>query len=83
MALSIKSDEADRLARELANEVGESLTEAVVVALQQRLAREHTRRGPGMSVRLHKLQSYVATLPVLDPRTPEEILGYDDNGVPV
>lgn len=82
MALSIKSDAADRLARDLATEVGESLTEAVVVALQQRLAREHARRGPRMSVRLRKLQSYVAALPVLDPRTPEEILGYDDNGVP-
>ena len=33
MALSIKSDEADRLARELAAETGETLTEAVVLAL--------------------------------------------------
>jgi len=35
--LSIKSDEADRLARELAAETGESLTEAVVIALRERL----------------------------------------------
>jgi len=82
MALSIKSDEADRLARELATETGESLTEAVVVALQERLARQHARRGPRMSARLRRLQSDVAMLPVLDPRTPEEILGYDDNGLP-
>lgn len=82
MALSIKSDEADRLARELATETGESLTEAVVVALQERLARKHARRSPPMSTRLRRLQSDVAMLPVLDPRTPEEILGYDDNGLP-
>lgn len=82
MALSIKSDEADRLARELAIETGESLTEAVVVALQQRLLREHARRGPRIGVRLRRLQSDVAMLPVLDPRPPEEILGYDDNGLP-
>ncbi|MCB9530155.1 MAG: type II toxin-antitoxin system VapB family antitoxin, partial [Myxococcales bacterium] len=39
MALSIKNDEADRLARELAALTGESLTEAVVVSLRERLAR--------------------------------------------
>ncbi len=82
MALSIKSDEADRLARELAAETGESLTEAVVIALQERLVREHARRGPRMTVRLRRLQSDVAMLPVLDPRAPDEILGYDDHGLP-
>ena len=39
MALSIKHDEADRLARALARETGESLTEAVVTALRERLGR--------------------------------------------
>jgi antitoxin VapB len=82
MALSIKSDEADRLARELAAETGESLTEAVVVALHERLVRERARRGPRMSMRLRRLQSDVAMLPVCDPRAPEEILGYDDRGLP-
>ncbi|MGH3805769.1 MAG: type II toxin-antitoxin system VapB family antitoxin [Pseudonocardiaceae bacterium] len=82
MALSIKSDEVDCLARELAAETGESLTEAVVTALRERLVREHARRGPRMSVRLRRLQSDVALLSVLDPRAPGEILGYDDNGLP-
>ena len=45
MALSIKSDEADQLARELAAETGETLTEAVVIALRERLDREHARRA--------------------------------------
>ena len=40
MALSIKDPEADRLARELATRTGETLTQAVVVALRERLARE-------------------------------------------
>src|ERR1700680_2847822 len=39
MALSIKSDDADRLARELAAETGETLTEAVETALRERLWR--------------------------------------------
>ncbi len=40
MALSIKTDEADRLARELALLTGETLTDAVTNALRERLARE-------------------------------------------
>lgn len=47
MALSIKTDEADRLARTLAKLTGESLTEAVTAALRERLARERTKRLAG------------------------------------
>jgi len=82
MALSIKSDEADRLARELAAETGETLTEAVEKALRQRLDREHARRTPGMRARLARLAEEVAALPVADGRTPEEIIGYDEAGLP-
>ena len=44
MALSIKTDEADALARRLARLTGESMTKAVTVALRERLAREEARR---------------------------------------
>jgi len=44
MALSIKTDEADRLARELTRLTGETMTEAVTAALRERLARERARR---------------------------------------
>jgi antitoxin VapB len=44
MALSIKTDEADRLARALARLTGETMTEAVTAALRERLARERARR---------------------------------------
>jgi antitoxin VapB len=40
MALSIKTEEADRLARELAKLRGETITEAVTVALREQCARE-------------------------------------------
>lgn len=46
MALSIKTDEADRLARELSQLTGESMTEAVTVALRERLVRERSARAP-------------------------------------
>jgi antitoxin VapB len=44
VALSIKTDEADRLARTLAKLTGETITEAVTTALRERLAREQARR---------------------------------------
>jgi antitoxin VapB len=44
MALSIKTTEADELARSLARLTGESMTEAVTTALRERLARERARR---------------------------------------
>jgi antitoxin VapB len=82
MALSIKSDEADRLARELAAETGESLTEAVETALRERLKRRHAVRGSSMRARLARIAADAARLPVVDASEPEEILGYDDRGLP-
>lgn len=82
MALSIKSDEADRLARELAAATGETLADAVEIALRERLAREHAKHMASMRTRLARLAADVAAMPVADDRTPEEIVGYDDNGLP-
>ena len=83
MALSIKHPEADRLARELAKSTGEGLTEAVVKALRERLAREKRRkRGRRLSDELRAIGERVAAMPVLDPRSAEEILDYDERGLP-
>ena len=82
MALNVKSPEADRLARELAATTGESLTQAVVTALEQRLRRERDRRGPALTARLERLQADAALLPVLDDRSADEIIGYDVHGLP-
>ena len=83
MALSIKDPEADRLARALAERTGESLTQAVVVALRERLARE-TGRTCGIPLRdeLAAIRQRCAALPVIDTRSGDEILGYDERGVP-
>jgi antitoxin VapB len=50
MALSIKTAEADELARSLARLTGESMTEAVTAALRERLARERARRAAGVGL---------------------------------
>jgi len=53
MSLNIKNEEADRLARELADLTGESVTAAVTTALRQRLERERRQRDrKGLSERL-------------------------------
>lgn len=83
MALSIKDPEADRLARELAARTGETLTEAVVVALRERLAREagRTRTTP-LRDELATIRRRCADLPVVDTRTGDEVIGYDQHGLP-
>ncbi|MGF1661564.1 MAG: type II toxin-antitoxin system VapB family antitoxin [Kineosporiaceae bacterium] len=83
MALSIKDAEADRLARALAAHTGETLTQAVVVALRERLAREQGRvRSASLREDLAEIRLRCAALPVRDARSVEEILGYDRHGLP-
>lgn len=82
MALSIKTDDADRLARELASLTHESLTEAVTVALRERLERVRRGQRPDVVRRLERLAVEYAAHEVKDDRTDEEILGYDDHGLP-
>ena len=82
--LNIKSPEARRLAVELAELTGESMTEAVTAALKERLVKERkARRNPGeIAERLLELGRWYSQFPIKDERTPEEILGYDENGLP-
>ena len=83
MALSFKDPETDRLARELADRTGESLTTAVTVALRERLARVRTRtRRRPLVDDLREIGRRVAALPTLDDRPEDDILGYDDRGLP-
>ena len=82
MHLNIKSDEAHKLATELARLTGESLTSAVTIALRERLARERRRRNvEAVAAKLMKIGNRYAALPDTG-RTPDEILGYDEHGLP-
>jgi antitoxin VapB len=83
MALSLKDPEADRLAREVAERTGETLTGAIVVALRERLARlrGRPRRRP-LRDDLREIAKRCASLPTLDERSEDEILGYDERGLP-
>lgn len=82
MAISIKDPETDRLARALASATGEKLTDAIREAVRERLERQTRRKSHGMTAEVRRIQERVASLPVLDPRTPDELLGYDAHGLP-
>lgn len=82
MALSIKDPEADRLARELSARTGETLTEAIVVALRERLARVSGGRRPSLRTEIDRIARRASRRTVLDARSPDEILGYDGRGLP-
>jgi antitoxin VapB len=83
MALSIKHDEADRLARALARATGETLTDAVVTALRERLDRvRQPARAKQRLARVRAIQRRTAALPARDRRPADEILGYDEHGLP-
>jgi antitoxin VapB len=82
MHLNIKNDEAHKLASELARLTGESLTSAVTLALRERLARERRRFQTDRIVAgLMTIGSEFAALADTG-RSPDEILGYDDHGLP-
>jgi antitoxin VapB len=84
MPLSIKHAEADKLARELAERTGESITQAVITALRERLVREQ-RRDEAIDSLVDEVMDigrHCAALPLLDARSPNEIIGYDEHGLP-
>jgi antitoxin VapB len=83
MPLSIKNDDTERLARQIASATGESLTEAIKKSLEERWQRLKSRRRKDTSLsHVEDLLRRVDALPTLDARSEEEILGYDENGLP-
>lgn len=86
MSINIRSSEADHLIRELTQVTGESITDAVLVAVRERLERERLHRRGGNEgyawTRVRRIQQRAAALPVLDARTADDILGYDEHGLP-
>jgi antitoxin VapB len=85
MALNIRDPEAQRLARALARRTGETMTQAVIRALQERLERLRVAQKSCHGDRAERLMEHgrrFAALPVADRRSPDEVIGYDEVGLP-
>jgi antitoxin VapB len=85
MALNIKNAETEKLVRELARRRGQGITEALTDVVRREVERE--RRKPKresyeeFSRRIDAIVERVKRLPVVDDRTPDEIIGYNEHGL--
>ncbi len=85
MAILIKDQEADHLIRTLAERTGESITDAVKEAVRERLKQVPLNEDEiaARKRRLAELFAYFDSLPVINEHlTDDEIIGYDENGLP-
>jgi antitoxin VapB len=81
MALNIKNEKAEALARQVSAITGENITQTIVRALEERLERLRGRRAaPTTHEAIMEISRRSAALPDQDTRTADEILGYDDRG---
>ena len=85
MALNIKNAETEKLVRELARRRGQGITEALTDVVRREVERE--RKKPPrresyeeFSRRIEKIVEHFNSLPVLDDRSEDEILGYNEHG---
>lgn len=84
MALSVKDPETDAMVRKLARRRRTSFTGAIRLAVSNELAKDDRPAKDPETFRaiVAELQAEWAGMPVLDDRTADEILGYDENGLP-
>jgi antitoxin VapB len=85
MDLFIKNAITESKIRKLAERTGESLTQAVERAVDERLARTESAPAGGSvdRAKLAKVFAYFDSLPHINEHlTDDEIIGYDENGIP-
>jgi antitoxin VapB len=82
MALNIKDDETDRLARELAALTGRPITTAVREAIEAQLVTVRRRRRVAADPDLTAIITRGRARPTIDIRSDDDILGYDERGLP-
>jgi antitoxin VapB len=83
MPLNIRNPQAETLATRLAKLTGETKTEAVIQALRERLERvRRTRSKRALAHDLDEIALHCAALPRLDRRSDDQVMGYDEHGLP-
>jgi len=83
MPLNIKDPNTEKVVRELAAITGEAVTTAVRRAAEERLQRiRRDKSGRRLADELLAIGARCRALPDLDTRSAEDILGYDEHGLP-
>jgi antitoxin VapB len=83
MPLNIKDPATEKSVRELAAITGETVTTAIRRAAEERLQRvRRGRAAPSLAEEIIEIGKRCAALPDLDTRSADEILGYDEHGLP-
>jgi antitoxin VapB len=84
MALSIKSSEVEQKVRKLAAATGQSITTVVSLAVDEQLKREERKRQnkDAVMAEVQAIIDHCSSLPILDTRSEDEIMGWDENGLP-
>ena len=88
MSIVIDDPEIERLARDLAAQTGESVEEALRRLLRERALSAPPRREPSSDEVARRIAEgrrivrQFAELPVYDDRPPDDLVGYDDDGLP-
>ena len=77
--LYVKNPAAHRLAEQLSKQMGVTITQAVIHALENQVRQAPK---PWNQEKIDAILAEFDALPVLDPRSPDEILGYDEFGLP-
>jgi len=83
MPLNIRNKVTEALASELAKLTGETKTMAVTEALRERLRRvRETRVRKRIADELDEIALHCSTLPIRDARSADDIIGFDEHGLP-
>lgn len=83
MPISIKNSQTEQLARRLAEMTGETLTEAIRLAVEEKYERlRRARAGRSLGSELNEIALRCAKRPVVSELSADEILGYDEFGAP-
>jgi antitoxin VapB len=86
VALLIENPETERLVEELARRTGHSPAEVVAEAVREQLQRRPSAGAPSdppdIWEQVREIQDELAALPDVDTRSADELIGYDEHGIP-
>jgi antitoxin VapB len=83
MGITIRNPKTEQLAREVAQLSGETVIQAIIHALEERLERLKAQRSVAtLREEILRISQRCSALPDMDQRNPNEILDYDSRGVP-